>query len=103
MQRQEIDKVNSQVDILPTVLNMLGISYNDEWYIGRDIMDPNHSGYVFFSDYSWYDGINYVENGEVINNIEADAEYILDTNSYINNLIRKNDLTLKYDFLKLKN
>lgn len=100
MDRQEVDKVNSQIDILPTVLNMMGISYNDEWYIGRDIMDPSRKGYVFFSDYSWYDGVNYVENGDVTNNTEADAQYIADTNADINNLIRKNDLTLKYDFLK---
>ena len=63
-------------------------------------MDPSRKGYVFFSDYSWYDGVNYVENGDVTNNTEADAQYIADTNADINNLIRKNDLTLKYDFLK---
>ena len=102
MRRRDFDKVNSQIDILPTVLNLLGIKYNDEWYIGRDIMDPDYQGYVFFSDRSWYDGVNYVENGVVTNNPDADQQYIVDTNTHINNLIQKNDLTLKYDFFKKK-
>ena len=102
MRRRDFDKVNSQIDILPTVLNLLGIKYNDEWYIGRDIMDPDYQGYVFFSDRSWYDGVNYVENGVATNNPEADQQYIMDTNTHMNNLIQKNDLTLKYDFFKKK-
>lgn len=102
MRRRDFDKVNSQIDILPTVLNLLGIKYNDEWYIGRDIMDPDYQGYVFFSDRSWYDGVNYVENGVVTNNPAADQQYIMDTNTHMNNLIQKNDLTLKYDFFKKK-
>ena len=102
MRRRDFDKVNSQIDILPTVLNLLGIKYNDEWYIGRDIMDPDYQGYVFFSDRSWYDGVNYVENGVATNNPEADPQYIMDTNTHMNNLIQKNDLTLKYDFFKKK-
>ena len=102
MRRRDFDKVNSQIDILPTVLNLLGIKYNDEWYIGRDIMDPNYQGYVFFSDRSWYDGVNYVENGVATNNPDADQQYIMDTNTHMNNLIQKNDLTLKYDFFKKK-
>ncbi len=100
MKQKHIKKVNSQIDILPTVLNMMGVEYNDEWYVGKDIMDENYTGYVFFSDYSWYDGVNYVENGTVMNNSSADQQYITDVNTYINDLIQKNDLTLKYDYFK---
>ncbi len=104
MTNMNITKVNSQIDILPTVLNMMGIDYCDEYYVGRDIFDEKYPGYVFFSDYSWYDGVNYVEFGEVTNNTEADPVYIHNTNVKINNLIRKNDLVLKYDyFKKIKN
>lgn len=102
MNPKHVNKVNSQLDILPTVLNMFGIEYYDEHYIGRDIMDRDYKGYVFFSDYSWYDGKNYVEFGEVTNNQSADSEYINQTNTLINNLIRKNDLTLKYDYFRKK-
>ncbi len=99
---ETIEKVNSQIDILPTVLNMLGIEYYDEVYVGHDVFDENYKGYVFFSDYSWYDGTHYVENGKVANGVKADGEYIAKMNAIINDTIRKNDLTLKYDYFKIK-
>lgn len=102
----KVNKVNSQLDILPTVLNMFGIKYTEDYYIGNDIMDKKYAGYVFFSDYSWYDGEFYVENGEVVQRKKGkkpEANYIADMNAMINQIIQKNDLTLKYDyFRKLK-
>lgn len=104
MTRKLLFKTNSQLDILPTVLNLFGIEYNNEHYIGRDIFDPHYKGYVFFSDYSWYDGRHYVEYGEVTNRSKYDEEYITDTNALINKLIEQNDLILKYDYFRqLKN
>jgi len=97
---ETVDKVNSQIDVLPTVLNMMGFDFYDESYTGRDIFDKDYRGYVFFSDYSWYDGTYYVENGEVTNGVNADESYIAQTNKLINNTIMKNDLTLKYDYFK---
>jgi lipoteichoic acid synthase len=95
-----IDKVNSQIDILPTVLNMFGIEYINENYIGSDIFDKSYTGFAFFSDYSWYDGNVYVENGEIIGGGKMNEEQLNEKNSFINSLIRKNDLTLKYDYFK---
>lgn len=103
LKSRTVEKINSQLDILPTVLNLFGIPYIDENYIGSDVMDINYSGYVFFSDYSWFDGSNYVEYGESVNNPGLDDEYIHEANNFINNLIKKNDLTLKYDYFKLIN
>lgn len=97
---EKIEKVNSQNDILPTVLNLFGISYTEEFYIGNDIMDDSYRGYVFFSDYSWYDGNVYVENGEVTNGKKADKAYIASMNEHINRLVQKNDLTQKYDYFR---
>lgn len=98
IENQHITKVNSQLDILPTVLNMLGVPFYDEYYIGSDIMSDEFGGFVFFSDYSWYDGENYAELGNVTNNDITDAEYINAMNDHINRLIRINDLTLKYNY-----
>ncbi len=100
MPQEHVYKTNSQLDILPTVLNLFGINFNDEYYIGRDVWDPQYGGYVFFSDYSWYDGYNYVEYGEVVEGPETDPQRVEETNERINYLIRKNDLTLKYNYLK---
>lgn len=100
MEAETVEKVNSQLDILPTVLNLFGVEYMDEYYIGNDIMDENYGGYVFFSDYSWYDGNVYVENGEVTNGVEMENTYVEQMNSDINRLIRRNDLVLKYDYFR---
>ena len=94
----DIEKTNSQLDILPTVLNLVGIDYNDNYYIGKDILSDNYSGYVFFDDYSWYDGNVYVENGSVTNGKEIDSDKLKQINENISNLTKRNDLTLKYDF-----
>ena len=95
----EIEKVNVQIDILPTVLNLFGIKYGEQYYIGNDIFDPNYQGYVFFSDYSWYDGNIYVENGKITQGVTAgvNPEYITDMDKMIHQVIQRNDLTQKYD------
>lgn len=93
-------KTNSQIDILPTVLNMLGIKFYDEYYIGSDILDNKYDGFAFFSDYSWYDGNVYVENGEAVKGESIQTDIVNEKNTHINELIQKNDLTLKYDFFR---
>lgn len=100
MDSLHIDKTNSQIDILPTLLNMLGIEYCDDYYIGRDIMDEDYVGYVFFGDYSWYDGENYVELGKAVSSTSPLEEYINKINNEINEKIQKNDLTLKYNYFE---
>lgn len=41
------------IDVLPTVLNMLGIEYDSRLIIGKDIMASNNEGVVIFPDRSW--------------------------------------------------
>ncbi len=90
MEPFEVSKVNSQLDILPTILNLLGINYNENDYIGNDIFDDKFSGYVFFNDYSWYDGNVYAEKGTQDESM----------NELVNLKIKHNDLTLKNDYYK---
>lgn len=96
--KTSINKVTSQLNILPTVLNLFGIEHNDNYYIGEDVLDPNYNGLVFFSDFSWYDGNIYFDN-----TIEYVSETLEEKNNYINFLIKKNDLTLKNDYFKTIN
>lgn len=95
-----INKVTSQLNILPTVLNLWGINYNPNNYIGTDALDNNYDGIVFFSDYSWYNGNVYVENGEVINGKNIAYNKLEEKNYYINNITKKNDLALKFNYFK---
>lgn len=100
LQPETIDKVNSQIDILPTVLNLFGIEHEEQHHIGCDIFSRNYSGYVFFSDYSWYDGNLYVANGEVLCGEATDSAYIIDMSAMVSSLILKNDLIQKYDYFR---
>ena len=98
--KKTIKEVTSQLNVLPTVLNLYGIDHNSNYYIGTDALDNNYHGSVFFSDYSWYDGSIYVDGGVITKGKEIDSLLLEDKNYYINYLIKKNDLTLKYNYFK---
>lgn len=95
-----ITSVTSQLNILPTVLNLFGMYEHPSYYIGTDALDPNYEGIAFFSDYSWYDGNVYVQDGIVTNNGKISTEELEKKNNYVNYIIKKNDLVLKYDYFK---
>ena len=53
----EVDKTMNTADLLPTVLNIMGIHspYN---YLGQDAFDPDYQGYALFPDGTWIcDGV----------------------------------------------
>lgn len=98
--KKKVTEVTSQLNILPTLINLLGLEYHPNYYIGKDALNNDYNGIVFFSDYSWYDGNVYVDGGEVTNNKNISQVSLEDKNYYINYIIRKNDLTLKYNYFK---
>ena len=98
-----ISKPTSQLNILPTTLNLFGIEYNPNNYISQDALSKNYNGVVFFSDYSWYDGNVYVSDGAVTNNQTISQENLIIKNDYVSYVAKKNDLALKYDYFKTKN
>ena len=102
IKQKNIKETTSQLNILPTILNLFGMKYNPNNYIGEDALNPKYDGIVFFSDYSWYDGNVYVENGEVTNNKKISYDKLEEKNYYISYITRKNDLALKFNYFKQK-
>ena len=100
--KTKVTKVTSQLNILPTILNLYGVKFNANNYIGKDALGRKYEGLVFFNDYSWYNGTVYVENGIVANNKKIDKNALEEKNEYVNYLAKKNDLTLKYNYFKTK-
>ncbi len=100
LKKEEIKKVNSQLDILPTLLNLMGITYNDKWYMGYDILDNKYKSMIVFPDLSWYDGNYYVVDNKVANKKSINAITLEEKNSYAEYLVKKNDLVLKYNYFK---
>ena len=100
MKKVEVTKVTSQLNILPTVLNLLGVKYNEKWYVGTDALAKNYSGIAVFSDLSWYDGNVYVEDGRVTNGKKISNENLEKKNNLVEYFVKKNDLVLKYNYFK---
>lgn len=100
MKKKNVNKVTSQLNILPTTLNLFDIDHDPNHYIQKDALSDNYEGIVFFSDYSWYDGKVYVENGEIVNNKNMNYDVLEEKNYYISYLTKKNDLALKYNYFK---
>lgn len=98
--KETIKKTTSQLNILPTVLNLYGFEFNQNNYIMKDALSNNYSGMVFFSDYSWYDGNVYVDGGEVSNGKKINKSSLEEKNLLVTELAKKNDLTLKYNYFK---
>lgn len=55
LQRRNVDKVLNTSDLLPTLLNLLGVESPYD-YIGHDAFDPEYAGFVPFSNGSWISG-----------------------------------------------
>lgn len=47
-----VEKVGSQIDVLPTLLNLFGVEYDSRLIVGKDILS-NCDGLAIFSNRSW--------------------------------------------------
>lgn len=100
MRKTNVNKVTSQLNILPTVLNLFGLEYHPNYYLMGDALNDDYKGLVFFNDYSWYDGNVYVENGLVTNGKDIDEKELMEKNEYVNKLVKINDAVLTTDYFK---
>lgn len=100
MKKVNINKVTSQINVLPTILNLMGVSYDPNHYTGFDALANDYKGIAFFNDYSWYDGKYYVKDGEIIIGDKKNTTIVEENSSYVDYLIKKNDLILKYNYFK---
>lgn len=97
----EVDKTLNTSDLLPTVLNLLGVE-SPYSYIGYDAFDQSYPGYALFPDGSWVsngaaysaatDEILLLEEGREVTEEEvATMTQRLNRFVYINNLILETD------------
>lgn len=98
-EKVEIDKVGSQIDVLPTLLNLFGIEYDSRLMVGKDILS-DYEGIAIFSDRSWVtDKGTYFANGsrfvsETGENV--DSEYISRINTRVANNFTISNSIIKY-------
>lgn len=105
LQPMEVDKTLNTSDLLPTVLNLLGVDSPYD-YIGRDAFDPTYEGCALFSDGSWISGdIAYDAGTERVFSItggeaEISSETLDAMAEKVQQFVRINNLILDTDYYK---
>ena len=103
LEAMEVDKVLNTSDLLPTVLNLLGVE-SPYSYIGRDAFDESYTGYVPFSNGSWIYGDTAYDSGKKSyisisgNQQTVTAETQKAMGEKVQEFIRINNLILESDF-----
>ena len=99
----EMDKVLNTADLLPTVLNLMGIP-RDYDYLGNDAFDQGYAGYVSFSNGSWICGDTAFDAaGKKLISISGDqqtvtAQFQQEMADRVQEFIRINNLILESDY-----
>lgn len=89
MEAVEVDKIAGSVDLLPTIVNLMGLG-DCSVYVGHDIFDDSYEGYAYFSDGSWIAGDSYYYQGRLVYGT-MDVNGITDMNQKVMETITVND------------
>lgn len=105
LETREIDKVLNTSDLLPTLLNLLGIESEYD-YIGSDAFDDRYDGFVPFSDGNWIHG-NIAMEGKTAISISGalqtvTAEHQKEMAGRVQEFVRINNLILETDYYAKK-
>ena len=104
MDKVEINKVGSQIDVLPTIYNLFGLKYDSRLIIGKDILSTE-DGLAIFDNRSWVTnkGKYFATTGEFIlndgQNVEED--YISIIKKMVNNRINLSQYIIDYDYYNI--
>ena len=89
---KQIDTPTDTADILPTILNLFGINYNPNLYIGEDIFSTTRNNYIYFSEDIYLKDNTLYDNST----IKGDATIYKD----IKELIKLNNNFIETNYLK---
>jgi len=93
----EVNKVTSTIDILPTMLNIMGLD-KCNYYIGQDAFSDNYKGLVYFPNGNWFDGNIYYKGDNKKSYTPQELEYIDSVNKYIVKNTTINDYVISTDY-----
>lgn len=86
MEGKTVDLMVDTTDIPVTLFNLFGISYDPKLYMGTDVFSSYHENFVYFSDYSWYDGkiySKYSDETDYVKKISSKVAEKIDINGKI--------------------
>lgn len=100
MDKVKIDKVGSQIDILPTLYNLFGVKYDSRLIIGKDILSDDE-GLSIFNNLSWISDKGKYNSVTGIFDGDADLDYINNMNSIVANRVSMSKYLIKYNYYDL--
>lgn len=96
-----VSKVGSQIDVLPTILNLFGVTYDSRLIVGKDILSDTE-GLAIFSNNSWVSdkGKYYSASNKFVPNegIEVDEEYVTTMNKTVKTKISTSKYILEKNY-----
>lgn len=98
-----IDKVGSQIDVLPTILNLFDIEYDSRLIVGKDILSDNE-GLAIFSNRSWVSDYGYYDSSKRKftlkegKTLENEQEYINKVNNKVANAFSISKMLVNSDY-----
>ena len=105
LEAMEVDKVLNTSDLLPTMLNLLGVESPYD-YIGHDAFDAGYEGFVPFSNGSWISGdIAYDSSTKKYSSVSGNRQTITsafqeEMAAAVQEFIHINNLILESDYYK---
>ena len=103
VEHQVIDKVTTQLDVLPTLYNLFNIEYDSRLIMGKDIFSSSE-GLAYFTDRSWITskgrynasyGKFYPASDE-----ELPEDYVKQINNEVSSRISLSKLIMEHDYYR---
>lgn len=99
----KVEKVGSNPDVLPTVLNLFGKEYDSRFIMGKDLLSDSE-GLVVLADRSWIsDTVKYNSvTNEIINKTDAEVDnvYVNKINNIVDNQFKISNMILQSNYYK---
>ncbi len=99
----KIDKVGSQLDVIPTIYNAFGIDYDSRLFIGKDILS-SEGGIAIFDNRSWVTdkGTYFAARQEFVPKpgVTVEDDYVKKINQIVNNKITMSKLIIENNYYK---
>ena len=98
----KVSKLSSQIDVLPTLLNLFGIEYDSRLIIGKDIFSEA-PGLVMFSDRSWLSEYGLYSDGNFTpkEGVSIPEDYVTAMNKIVANKFAMSKLLIQKDYYNI--
>ena len=101
MDTVSVDKVGSQIDVIPTIYNLFDIDYDSRLIIGKDILSTN-PGLAIFGNRSWVSdyGTYFSQTSTFVprDGISIPDNYVNSMNNIVNNKINMSKLIIENNY-----